>query len=136
MALGSCRDKAVPCQGCVILDLAVPHHTMPPYATPHHAMCATLSCAWLNTTVPYPTVPHSARALLTRLGGWWGAEQVATSRSHWRVSSSQHPSGDPGDRTHVGDHSCSLGYCGWLVPCTCCQVGDGGRLRIHKQQVL
>lgn len=44
MALGSCRDKAVPCQGCVILDLAVPHHTMPPYATPHHAVCYTVLC--------------------------------------------------------------------------------------------
>lgn len=98
MPLGLCHDKAEPCQGYVILDLVVPYHTMLPYATPHHSMCTTLCCAWLHIAVPYPTVPHGAKALLTRLGGWWGAEQVATSRSHWRVSSSQHPSGDPGEQ--------------------------------------
>lgn len=70
MTLGLCCGKAVPRQGCVILHLAVPYHTMPPYATPHHGQCATLCCAWLHLAVPYPTVPHGARALLTRLGGW------------------------------------------------------------------
>lgn len=120
---------AVSCQGCAIPRLC---HLGSGCATLHYDMCATLCCAWLHIAVPYPTVPHGARALLTRLGGWWGAEQVATSRSHWRVSSSQHPSGDPGDRTHVSVHSCSLEHHGWLVPRTCRQVGDGGRLHIHK----
>lgn len=85
------RAKAVPCSA--VSDCAMPCHTVP-----HHTF-AVLCCARLRFAVPYhAAAPRGARALLTRLGGRCGAEQVATSRSHWRVSSSQHPSGNPGDR--------------------------------------
>ena len=103
-----------------LLCLAAHCHTILCYALPCHAMlclvmpsCAMLCYAWLHIAVPYHAVSCGARALLTRLGGRCGAEQVATSRSHWRVSSSQHPSGDPGDREHAGARGCSPGHCGW-----------------------
>ena len=125
------------------LGLALPTCVMPCHSTIHHAMlcllmlcCAMPCCAWLHIAVPYQAVLCGARALLTRLGGWCGAEQVATSRSHWRVSSSQHPSDDPGDREHASACRGSQGTAGSLVSRTCCQVGDSGCLCVHKQQVL
>lgn len=118
---------AVPC--CAWSCLAVPCSATLCHAVPCHALpgCA-LPC--------HIVVPDSAMVPLTRLGGRFGAEQVATSRSHWRVSSSQHPSGDSGDKEHIGTHRCSPGTVGSPVPCTCRQVGDSGCLCVHEQQVL
>lgn len=85
------------------------------------------------------TVPGLHGALLTRLGGRCGAEQVATSRSHWMVSSSQHPSGDPGDSSELAvpdAHPAHQSDVSSRSPRTGSEVGDGGSLCIHQQQVL
>lgn len=131
MSFRICLCCAMPCH-------AVLRNTVLGCAMPGHAwLCHAMLCHTIRspTTLCHAT-PRGARVLLTRLGGWCGAEHVATSRSHWRVSSSQHPSGDPRDRDHISACRCSPGHCGQPMPHTCRQVGDGGCLRVHQQQVL